>query len=267
MEESVPPKPDQNFVTCIYEAKIAGFCRNVTVTWSKNLINHILSIHVESLSAENPYTCKIDLKPWQFWGKKGLKSFRVDDKRVDVFWDLRTAKFWGSCPEPLGLLRGGDLKKDALKRTKCRPSLVDAVMVYKKECLFGKKNFSTRTKLGQEGKYKEHEVLIETSLSGPCDPEMMISMDGNVVIRVKNLHWGFRGSESVLVGDVPLMIFWDVHDWMYTGPNSGQGFFIFRPGEPESVVQDRKEDDIMGGEEVWEEKSEFCHLLCAWKIE
>ncbi|KAG9137176.1 hypothetical protein Leryth_012005 [Lithospermum erythrorhizon] len=70
----------------------------------------------------------------------------------------------------------GDQKMEAFKRTKCRPSLEDPFLVHKKENLFGKKFFTTRTILGQ-GK-KEHNIIIESSLSGPFDPEIWISVDG-----------------------------------------------------------------------------------------
>lgn len=45
------------------------------------------------------YTCKINLKTWQFWGKKGLKILQVADRRFEVFWDLQAARF-STNPEP-----------------------------------------------------------------------------------------------------------------------------------------------------------------------
>ncbi|KAL6975143.1 hypothetical protein U1Q18_023938 [Sarracenia purpurea var. burkii] len=274
-EDAMTNKAAQNFVTSVYDAKVAGLCRCVTVTWLKNLMSHTLNILVENPFGEDHYTCKIDLKTWQFWGRKGLKSFKVDGKRVDVFWDFRAAKF-SSSPEPSSnyyvavvsdeevVLLLGDQKNEAFKRTKSRPSLVDAVLVHKKEAVFGKKCFCSRTILGP-GK-REHDIVIETSLSGPSDPEMRINMDGIQLVHVMNLHWRFRGNESVMVGDKSVQIFWDVHDWLYTEPNLGQGIFIFKPGLLESEVGGNRsgrnlcDEDSGGG-------TEFCHLLCAWKIE
>ncbi|PSR95253.1 Elicitor peptide 2 like [Actinidia chinensis var. chinensis] len=272
-EDATTNKNVQNFVTCVYQAKVSGLCRNVTVTWLKNLMSHTLNVFVENPCGEDHYTFKIDLKTWQFWGKKGLKSFKVDGKLVDVFWDFRTAKL-SSSPEPCSdyyvaivsdeevVLLLGDQKNEAFKRTKSRPSLVDSVLLHKKESVFGKKYFCSRTRLGH-GR-REHDILIETSLSGPSDPEMWISVDGVLLIRVGNLHWRFRGNESVSVENQPVQIFWDVHDWLYSDPNSGQGIFVFKHGESE---------DNGGGEgrslcdEDCGDNKEFCHLLYAWKVE
>ncbi|THF97417.1 uncharacterized protein LOC114315723 [Camellia sinensis] len=275
IEDAVTNRIAQNFVTYTYETNVANLCRNVTVTWSKNLMNHTLHIVVENPSSENHYTCKVDLKTWQFWGRKGLKSFRVDDKCVNVFWDFRAAKF-STSPEPCSdyyvavvsneeiVLLLGDQKIEALKRTRSRPSLVDAMLVHKKESVFGKKYFRSKTMLGH-GK-KEHDIVIETSLAGPNDPEMWIFMDGVVLTRVMNLHWKFRGNESVLVEDAPLHIFWDVHNWLYNNPNSGQGFFIFKRGEPEIELDGNGYDKVLCDEDSGDGTT-FCHLLHAWMIE
>ncbi|CAK9145066.1 unnamed protein product [Ilex paraguariensis] len=280
-EEATTNKPAQNFVTCVHKVKIEDLIRNVTTTWSRNLINHSLCFMVENPSDDDHYTCKIDIKTWQFWGKKGLKSFRVDEKRVDVFWDLRCAKF-STSPEPSSdyyvavvsdeevVLLLGDQKNEAFKRTKSRPSLVDATLVHKKENVFAKKCFFARTMLGQ-GK-KAHDIVIETSLSGDCEPEMWIGIDGTVSIRVMNLHWRFRGNETLLVDDVQVQILWDVHDWLYNIPNSGPGVFIFKQGEVEcepNTYLDSKTLKGEGCESHWRHPTDkdFCHFLYAWKLE
>ncbi|GFP91669.1 hypothetical protein PHJA_001310900 [Phtheirospermum japonicum] len=130
---------------------------------------------VKNSDEGNHYTCKIDLKTWQFWGKKGLKTFTVADKHFDVFWDLRAAKFTCSpqpnsdyyvamvCSEEVVLLLG-DQKIEVLRRTKSRPSLEDALLVHKKELVFAKKCFCMKTTLGQDK--KEHSIVIESS-TGP----------------------------------------------------------------------------------------------------
>ncbi|XP_068642015.1 uncharacterized protein [Aristolochia californica] len=113
----------------VYQAKLAGYCRNVTVIWSKTLINHSVLITIENHRRDHQCTCKIDLKPWPFWSKKGLKSLEVDGRRVDIYWDLRSAKFSGGsaptsdyymalvCEGEVSLLLG-DYKKEAYKRTR-----------------------------------------------------------------------------------------------------------------------------------------------------
>jgi hypothetical protein len=290
----------QASVTYFYQAKIAELCRNVTVTWCKNLIHHSLSIMVETPSDGNRYTCKIDLRTWQFWGRKGLKSFELDKKRVDIFWDFRQAKF-SNTPEPcsdyyVALVCGqevvlllGDSKKEAYKRTRSRPSLEEATLVYKKEIVYGKRLFCTRAMLSY-GK-KEQDILIETSLSGPGDPEMWISINGEMMIRVINLNWRFRGNETVMVNDLPVQILWDLHDWLHSNPGSGPGLFIFKPGtleceteifkpgtlecETESEPDDRNCSNGNDSESTNDSSStqgspsttKFCHFLYAWRTE
>ncbi|GER42504.1 hypothetical protein STAS_19298 [Striga asiatica] len=250
LDDPAANKPTHNFVTCVYTTKLGeAFC-NVTATWAKTLISHTLYITVECPDENTHYTCKIDLKTWQFWGKKGLKTFSVSDKRVDVFWDLRSAKFTSS-PQPNSdfyvamvskeevVLLLGDQKNEALRRTR-RSS-------------------------------KEHSIVIESSLNGPYDPEMWISVDGTKSIRVPNLHWRFRGNETIVVDDVRVQILWDVHDWLYSGSHSGVGIFVFRRdggGAGRVVVEG---EDL--GDGFWDEVAEgsfsvgFCHFLYAWRIE
>nr|CAD1831431.1 unnamed protein product [Ananas comosus var. bracteatus] len=193
-------------------------------------------------------TCKVELKPWPFWSKKGYKSLDVADDdeecRVDVFWDLRSAKFSGSgSPEPTAgyyvalvcdeevILLVGDGNKDAYKRTKSRPCLEDAVLVSKRENVFGRKSFAARARF--DGRKKEHDIVVERAISGPREPEMWISIDGAVLVRVSNLQWKFRGNETVIVDESPVQVLWDVHDWLFAGgPGSSSGLFVFKPGAP-----------------------------------
>ncbi|KAM7251821.1 hypothetical protein ACFE04_023704 [Oxalis oulophora] len=268
-------KTAQNSITCIYLAKVAELYRKVTAIWTKSLVNYSLTINVENPSDEhNPYTCKIDLKSWQFWGKKGLKNFDVDNKRVDVFWDFRQAKF-SSNPEPCSdyyvvlvsdeeiVLLIGDLKNEALKRTRTRPSLTEATFVCKKEHVYGKKLFVTKASFDDERK-KEHSIVIENSLSGPGEPELWISIDGMMATRIMNLNWRFRGNETVSVDNLPIQIFWDVHDWLYGTPSLSHGLFIFKPGE---LTYDEGCSNNNDSTEGSLSCSGFCHILYGWRTE
>lgn len=286
-DDPVTVKTAQSTVTLAYQANIAGYWHNVTVVWCKNLMNHSLCITVDSRNGDFHYTCKVDLKPWHFWSKKGYKSFEVESSRVDVYWDLRSAKFSSSSPEPCTdyyvalvsdeevVLLLGDYKKKAYKRTKSRPALVEAVLFYKKENVFGKKSFSTRARLNERA--KEHEITVEGSTSGPRDPEMWISVDGIVVVHVRNLHWKFRGNQTVMAGKTPVQVFWDVHDWLFKSPGTGHGLFVFKPG-PADCESDRDgsgrgdNSDNSTGSSYYPAQSgfpspEFCLFLYAWKIE
>ncbi|KAL5548733.1 hypothetical protein UlMin_003964 [Ulmus minor] len=250
------PAP-QSAITCVYETKLAELLCNVSVTWCKTSTEHSLSIALDRPSKENHYTCKIDLKNCQYWGKKGLKSFEIEGKHADVYWDFRQVKFSNN-PEPRSdyyvalvcdqeiVLLLGDLKDDAYKRTRSKPCLEEATLLRKKENVYGKRLFCTKAMLN-EGE-KEHDIVIENSISGLGEPEMWISIEGMVMIRIMNLNWRFRGNETIVVNNVPLQIFWDVHDWLFNNSDSSSGschgLFIFKP----STI-------------------EFYHFLYAWKIE
>jgi hypothetical protein len=113
-------------------------------------------------------------KPWPFWGKKGGKALDLaGGVRVDVFWDLRSAKFAASSssPEPAAgfyvalacnrevvLLLG-----DGNKRARSRPSLEDAVLVCRRETVLGCRTFGARARLDAR-RSKEHEIGVDIAL-------------------------------------------------------------------------------------------------------
>lgn len=287
-DDSATQKSMQSMVTCVYQTHIAGFWRNVTILWTKNVMNYSLSISVESVEPDHEdFTCKIELKPWHFWAKKGYKIFEVDGYQIEAYWDLRSAKFSGG-PEPCKdfyvaliseeetVLLLGDSKKKAYKRTKARPALVEAILYYKKEHVFGKKSFSTRAKFDQNK--REHEIVVESSTTGPREPEMWISIDGIVLIHIRNLQWKFRGNQTVLVNKQPVQVFWDVYSWLFCAPGSSHGLFIFKPGPPEtdSDGEDNtlSNDSDCSGQSLYHSTrsyskaaSDSCLFLYAWKIE
>lgn len=280
-------KTAQCSVTCMYQAHIGGYWRTVTALWTKNMMNHSLNIFVESSESNNRQHCKIDLKPWHFWGKKSYKTFEVDGLQIDVYWDLRTAKFSGS-PEPCSdfyvvlvcdeeaVLLIGDLKKKVYKRTKSRPSAEDTLLFFKKEHVFGKKSFATRAKLDKHR--KDYEIVVESSTLGPKDPEMWISIDGIVLIHIRNLQWKFRGNETVMVNKQPIEILWDVHSWLFMSSGSGHGLFIFKPDQPKTSNRvDNRQNETKDNDRsslskylptcASSKSSECCLFLYAWKIE
>jgi kinesin family protein C2/C3 len=167
----------------------------------------------------------------------------------------------------------GDLVNDAYIRTKSKPSSEEATLLCKKENVHGKKLFCTRAML-EEGK-PEHDVVIETSLSGPDDPEMWISIDGMLASRIMNLNWKFRGNEIVMVNNLPVQIFWDVHDWLFNDLGTGPGLFIFKPGCLEHSSNSNSKECI----EINEDSNKydsiednlstngFFHFLYAWRID
>ncbi|KAM7270582.1 hypothetical protein ACFE04_029796 [Oxalis oulophora] len=283
--DPVLSKTAQSTVTCVYQTHIANSWKNVTFLWCRNLMNHTLNVMVHSSEGEMQHSCKVDVKSWHFWSKKGMKSFEIDGSQVNLYWDLHSAKFCAS-PEPIAdyyvalvagqevLLLLGDLKKKVYKRTKARPALVDPILFFKKENVFAKKSFSSRAKFDE--RRKEHDIVVESSTSGPRDPEMWISIDGIVLIHVKNLQWKFRGNQTVLVDNQQVQVFWDVHDWLFSSVGPCQGLFIFKPGSVEAE-SDREGSSRGGYDSTCSETTstyystagapEFCLFLQAWKLE
>ncbi|CAN6556179.1 unnamed protein product [Malus baccata var. baccata] len=236
----------QSTVTYVYHAKVAELYCNVTATWCKNLTSHSLCITVEKPCQEN--TCKIDLNATWFWGNK------------DVYWDFRQAKL--TCtPEPcsdyyvalvskkevVSLL--GDLMEDAYKRTRSRSSLEEAKLIYKKENVCGKG-------------LKEHDIVIETLLSGPNDPEMWISVDRTVAIRIMNLNWSSLGtSQGFFTFKVRRV------DWESSNVNYDYGSRNCIDGNCSGCSLQQSPCNSPKGKERSSNIGGFCHFLEAWKTE
>lgn len=300
----------QSLHMSVYRTKIADQCRLITITWCKNLMLHGLSVSVEGPEGEAQYSCKVELKPWYFWRKQGSKRLTLHGNNkaaVDIFWDLKAAKFKSEteptseyyvavvCDQEVVLLIG-DLKKEAYRRTGCRPALIDPILVWKKEHMFGKRKFSTRAKFHEKGRC--HEISIECknksniggdSASGvhvEVQPEMEIRFDGHVVIHVKHLQWKFRGNESIHLNKMRVEVYWDVHDWLFS-PGLKHALFIFKPvlsclsmssshslssSSPPLSSSSTPLSTQTGSSGSLEgfsvtESSEFCLFLYAWKID
>ncbi|KAF5746548.1 hypothetical protein HS088_TW06G00719 [Tripterygium wilfordii] len=279
----------QSMYMSVYQTKIAGECRLITITWCKNLLLHGLSVSVQGPEGNKHYQCKVELKPWNFWRKQGASQFIVDGRRVEVVWDFRAAKFNGETEPRSGYYVGivseeevvlllGDMKKDAYRKTGCRPSLIDPILVSRREHVFGKKKFLTRVNLNEKGKVQE--ISIECN-SGICsnknnnnadgfDPEMEIRLDGKLAIHVKHLHWKFRGKESIHESKTTVEVYWDVHDWLF-GSGTRHGLFIFRPTTSSSSASPPSSESTPSPLPAEEDNSNgssgFCLFLYAWKLD
>ncbi|KAM2244473.1 hypothetical protein ACFXTI_005538 [Malus domestica] len=155
----------------------------------------------------------------------------------------------------------GDLMEDAYKRTRSRSSLEEAKLIYKKENVCGKGLFCTKA---------------------------MLDVDRTVAIRIMNLNWRFRGNETATLNDMPVEIFWDVHDWLFSSLGTSQGFFTFKvrrvDWESSNVNYDYGSRNCIDGncsgcslqqspcnspkgKESSSNIGAFCHFLEAWKTE
>lgn len=295
----------QSVLMSVYQTKIADHCCLITITWCKNLLLHGLSVTVQSLDGgDNQYRCKVELKPWYFWRKQGSKQFVVDGTTVDVVWDLKAAKFNGQT-EPRSdyyvaivseeevVLLVGDLKKDAYRRTGCRPALIEPALVSRREHVIGKKKFSTRVKFHEKGSFHDISIeycnnstsIINNTSFGEIDPQMEIKIDGDVAIHVKHLQWKFRGNKCIYVNKTRVEVFWDVHDWLFSSVPK-HAVFIFKPNSSSlcpppaskpsspphssslaSLFSDQAADSSSREEYKAEELSRFCLILHAWKVE
>ncbi|KAJ1385155.1 hypothetical protein SESBI_41940 [Sesbania bispinosa] len=216
-------KTAQNLVACVYQCRIRGRSCLITVTWSKNLMGQGLSVGIDDSS--NQCICKVDIKPWAFSKRRGCKSLEAYCCKIDVYWDLSSAKF-GSGPEPLeGFYVGvvvdrqmvlllGDLRREAFKKTNAMPSSSNAVLVTKKEHVFGKKLYGTKAVFCDNGKV--HDLVIECDTTSVSDPCLIIRIDSKTVMQVKRLRWKFRGNHTILVDGFAVEVFWDVHNWLFS---------------------------------------------------
>ncbi|KAK1282017.1 hypothetical protein QJS10_CPB22g01281 [Acorus calamus] len=277
----------QNLVTCIYQSSLGGQSCVITVTWSKNMMGQGFSVGIND--STNQSLCKVDVKPWLFSKRKGSKSLENSDNKsnvgkVEIFWDLSSAKF-GSGPEPLEgyyvavvfelqmVLLVGDLCKEAYRKTNASPPHSNSMFIAKREHIFGKKIYCTKAQFCDNGQI--HDVAIECETVGLKEPCLSIRIDKKLVMQVKRLAWKFRGNQTIIVDGLPVEMFWDVHNWLFS-PSFGNAVFMFQtcvsaeklwsgnPSEASSVLpwscsQIVKETQLQG--------LGFSLILYAWKNE
>ncbi|KAJ7977376.1 Plant protein of unknown function (DUF868) [Quillaja saponaria] len=224
----------QNLVSCVYQCKLRGRSCLITVTWTKNLMGQGLSVGIEDLS--NQCLSKVDIKPWLFSKRKGSKNLEVDSSKIDVYWDLSSAKF-GSGPEPLEgfylavvfnqetILLLGDLRREAYKKIDSNHVRSNAIFIAKREHIFGKKFYSTKAQFCDKG--QKHDITIECDTLALKDPCLVIRIDSKTVMQVKRLKWKFRGNHTILLDGLPVEVFWDVHNWLF-GNAMGNAVFMFQ---------------------------------------
>lgn len=235
---STANKAAQNLVTSVYHCRLRGKSCSITVTWSKNLMGQGLSVGIDDNT--NQSLCKVDIKPWLFSKKKGSKSLEASSSKLDVYWDLSSAKF-GSGPEPLeGFYLGivcerqmilllGDMRKEALRKTGSTPASSGSVLIAKREHIFGRKMFGTKAQFCDNGPV--HDLMIECDTTGINDPYLVIRVDTKPLLQVKRLTWKFRGNHTILVDGIGIEVFWDVHNWLFA-TSLGNAVFMFKTCPP-----------------------------------
>lgn len=228
-------KTAQNLVTCIYQCRLRGRSCLITIAWSKSLMGQGLSIGIDDSNSQS--LCRADIK-WLFSKRRGSKTIEVDDSRsFSIYWDLSSAKF-GSGPEPfecfylaivfdrLIILLLGDMKKEALKKTNAIPIPNGAVFVSKREHIYGKKVFFTKVQFCDNGQV--HDLMVECDTISNNDPCLVIKVDRKNAMQVKRLKWKFRGNQTILIDEIPVDVFWDVHNWLFSTSSVGSAVFMFK---------------------------------------
>lgn len=238
LPEAPSTRSAQNLVTCLYKTKLAGQCRLTSITWCKSLMGQSLTVSVDYPACQ--HTCNVDVKPWLFWKKQqGSKSFEMAGNKVEVFWDLSSAKYVCG-PEPQEsffvaivcdfevVLFLGDMHKEAfLKKFRLQPTALEATLLSRKEHVFGKQLYTTKAQFFESG--RTHDIAIECHTADEKDPRLSVKIDRQTVVQVKRLMWKFRGNQTIHVDGLPVEIFWDVHNWLFN-PNDGHAVFMFKTG-------------------------------------
>ncbi|XP_044485622.1 uncharacterized protein LOC123211146 [Mangifera indica] len=250
-------KACQNLVTCVYQCKFHG--RSfliVTVTWTRNLMGQGLSVAIDD--STHQCLCKVEIKPWLFSKRKGSKNLEVDSSKIDIYWDLSSARF-GPGPEPLEgyylavaynqeiVLLLGDLKREAYRKVDTAPVNLNAMFIAKREHIFGKKFYGTKAQFCDKGQM--HDVAIECDTIDVKDPCLVIRIDTMTVLQVKRLKWNFRGNQTILVDGHPVEVFWDVHNWLF-GNAMGNAVFMFQT--------------CLSAEKLWASQSVFDPSVLMW---
>ncbi|CAL0302233.1 unnamed protein product [Lupinus luteus] len=230
-------KTTPNLAACVYQCVIRGKPCLITVNWSKNLMGQGLSVGFEDENSSSQCLCKVDFKPWGFSKRKGCQSLEACSSKIDVYWELSSAKF-GSGPEPLEgfyvgvvvdrqmILLLGDLRNEALKKTNTVSLPSNAVLIAKKEHVFGKKLFGTKAVFCDNGQI--HDLVIECDTTSVSDPGLIVRIDRKTVMQVKRLRWNFRGNHTIVVDGLAVEFFWDVYHWLFGTPLGNSAVFMFR---------------------------------------
>ncbi|XP_050382392.1 uncharacterized protein LOC126799269 [Argentina anserina] len=244
----------QNLITCIYQTELCNSPTYLTLTWSKALFSHSLTIH-----APDSFSITISLNPTTFSffrtkpGSKSIHQTQHQYQRIKIYWDFTRANFAHNSAEPesgfyVAISCNAKLQfflGDLFDELTRRSGLVGAhqlrqpIQLSRREHVFGHKNYISRAQfLGSK-----HEIGIECS-----EGTLRVKVDGEISLVVKRLAWKFRGNERIFVGGVEFEFYWDVFNWVNnrkgTTNGTGHGVFAFQVGDsgvwPEMVGSEKR---------------------------
>ncbi|KAL2325409.1 hypothetical protein Fmac_024467 [Flemingia macrophylla] len=215
----------QNLVTCVYQTQLCNTITYLTLTWSRTLLSHTLTVH-----APHSFSVTISLNPSTFSffptrpGSKSIHLSRTHKRfqTLKLYWDFSKAVF--------------SSQNNSAEPDSC---------FYLAICFNGRVEFFLGDlALPMQLSNSTHRSEIEL-----CDGEVLrVKVDGEVCLVVKRLAWKFRGNEKFVVDGVEVEFFWDVLSWVVNGEDdsgNGHGVFVFHVGDggaawPEMVGPEKK---------------------------
>ncbi|XP_061340500.1 uncharacterized protein LOC133286977 [Gastrolobium bilobum] len=250
----------QNVVTCIYQTQLCNSPTYLTLSWSRTLFSHSLTIHAADI-----FSITISLNPSTFsffrtphCSKSILHHHHF--QKIKLLWNLNQAEFIQNSAEPEscfylaisynGKLQFflGDLLHDLTRRhtklddaTTTTTTHQSQVLLSRREHVFGSKRsyISRAVFMGSK-----HEIEIE------CDGGVLrVKVDGQTRLVVKRLAWKFRGYEKIFIDGIQVEFYWDVLSWVVNSNNdnngnNGHGVFVFQVGDgtvwPEMVGVEKR---------------------------
>ncbi|KAL0005641.1 hypothetical protein SO802_013202 [Lithocarpus litseifolius] len=210
----------QNLITCIYQTHLCNSPTYLTLTWSKTLFSHSLTIY-----ATDSFSITISLNPSTFSFFKtrpGSKSIYLNHhhyQRIKLYWDFTRAEFTRNSAEPdsgfyvaiscnakleffLGDLHDELTRQSGLALTR---QLSEPTLLSRREHVFGRRNYVSRAQfLGTK-----HEIGIECS-----GGVLKVKVDGEIRLVVKRSREkineeeliGFVGVWLNTVGDMVVVV-------------------------------------------------------------
>ncbi|KAL5195999.1 hypothetical protein HKD37_20G057721 [Glycine soja] len=246
----------QNLVTCIYQTQLCNSSTHLTLTWSRTLLSHSLTIY-----APHTFSITIPLNPSTFSffrtrpGSKSIYLSRPNKRsqKIKLHWDFSEAIFSTRnsaepesrfylavcCNGRVEFFLGDLVLVLPMQLSPHQPS--DQALVSRREHVFGSTSYESRGEF--VGSKREIEIEL---FSGE---ELRVKVDGQVCLVVKRLTWKFRGNEKIFIDGVEVEFFWDVLNWVVNSENgngnNGYGVFVFQVGDggavwPEMVGPEKK---------------------------
>ncbi|GAB4835977.1 hypothetical protein Ancab_000896 [Ancistrocladus abbreviatus] len=242
----------QNLTTCIYQVQLCNSPVLLTLTWSKTLHSHSLTIY-----ASDCFCITISLSQSTFSlfkNRPGSKSIQITQthQKMKLYWDFTRSKFTPNSAEPdssfyIALTCNsriefflGDLKDELTRRSGLswvRGNSSGPTLLSRREHVFGRRNYVTRAQfMGTK-----HDIEIECS-----GGVLRVKIDGATCLAVKRLTWKFRGNEKILIDGKEVEFYWDVFNWVSNnGSANNNGVFVFQVGDggviwPEMVGPEKR---------------------------